>query len=251
MLSAEAADELRALCRNDDLSFGRVFALIESGVTSNKEIVAQGGGGNTGAVGINRQIIDAVISGKIPNSSSIATYAYRTINRLQKSGGPLSRELTAYLTGLVFELKAKSLDETAIRQSTHEVQKESKSLEKLLSGTTNAIYVYSYPTYLRVGTAENPELSWFKIGYTDNEVGIRILSQARQTAMPEDPVIVRVYHKEGVAAQDLESKYHQTLDAFKQQRSSHKNQKSGKEWFATDLERLDAIAALLDLSVEY
>lgn len=250
MLSQNALEELKAICRSDELTFGRVFVLVEAGVTSNKEIVAQGAGGNSGAVGINRQILDAIISRKIPNSSNIATYAYRTINRLQKANEPLSKELTEYLSDLVSTLKAKSLDENAIKQSVQDVEKESKSLEKLLTGISNAIYVYSYPTYLRVGTAEDPELYWFKIGFTDKEVGNRVLSQARQTAMPEDPVIVRVYHKPGVPAQELEAKFHKTLDAFKQQRSAHKNQKAGKEWFATDLERLDAIATLLELVIE-
>ncbi len=250
MLSNEALEELKAICRSDEKSLGRVFNLVDSGITSNKEIVTQGGGGNSGAVGINRQILDAIIKGKIPNSSNISTYAYRAINRLQKANAPLSSELTKYLNELVVELKAKSLDETAIQQSSQEVEKGSKALEKLLANISNAIYVYSYPTYLRVGTVEDPELNWFKIGFTDGEVGTRVLSQARQTAMPEDPVIVRVYHKSGISAQALESKFHQTLDAFKQSRSAQKNQRSGKEWFATDLERLDAIADLLDLTID-
>lgn len=223
---------------------------MEAGVTSNKDLVISGAGANSGAVGINKQILDAILRRRIPSSSNIATYAYRAINRLEKIGGTLSPELTAYLSGLVIDLKAKSLDENAIKESLQEAEKESRSLEKLLARISNAIYVYSYPTYLRAGTAEDPDLYWFKIGFTDSEVGNRILSQARQTAMPEDPVIVRVYHKPGTLAQELETKFHKTLDAFKQNRSAHKNQRAGKEWFATDLEKLDAIAELLDLEIE-
>jgi hypothetical protein len=250
MLSQDALEELKSICGKDDKALGRVFLLLESGVTSNQEIVKRGGGGNAGAVGINRQILDAILKAKVPKSSNIATYSYRAINRLREASGQLSGELSEYLNELVSALKAKSLDESAIKESTIEVEKESRSLERILSRISNAIYVYSYPTYLRVGTSEDPELYWFKIGFTGTEVGNRILSQARQTAMPEDPVIVRVYHKVGMSAQDLESKFHQTLDAFKQQRSAHKSQKAGKEWFATDLERLDAIAGLLELTIE-
>lgn len=250
MLSDEALEELKRLCRQDDKALGKVFHLIEAGVTSNKDLVSSGAGANSGAVGINKQILDAILRRRIPSSSNIATYAYRAINRLEKLGGPLSPELTTYLSGLVIDLKAKSLDENAIKESLQEAEKESRSLEKLLERISNAIYVYSYPTYLRAGTAEDPDLYWFKIGFTDSEVGNRILSQARQTAMPEDPVIVRVYHKPGTSAQELETKFHKTLDAFKQHRSAHKNQRAGKEWFATDLEKLDAIAELLDLEIE-
>ena len=250
MLSDEALEELKRLFRQDEKALGRVFHLMEAGVTSNKDLVISGAGANSGAVGINKQILDAILRRRIPSSSNIATYAYRAINRLEKIGGTLSPELTAYLSGLVIDLKAKSLDENAIKESLQEAEKESRSLEKLLARISNAIYVYSYPTYLRAGTAEDPDLYWFKIGFTDSEVGNRILSQARQTAMPEDPVIVRVYHKPGTLAQELETKFHKTLDAFKQNRSAHKNQRAGKEWFATDLEKLDAIAELLDLEIE-
>jgi hypothetical protein len=250
MLSNQALEELKEACRNDEKAMGKVFNLIEEGVTSSKDIVNNGGGGNIGAVGINKQILDAILLRQIPNSSNIATYAYRAINRLEKLGGPFSPELTSYLSDLEIDLKAKSLDDTAIKQSLEDAEKESKNLERLLARVSNAIYVYSYPTYLRAGTVEDPELYWFKIGFTDKEVGSRILSQARQTAMPEDPVIVRVYHKPGALAQDLESKFHKTLDAFKQNRSAHKNQRAGKEWFATDLEKLDAIADLLELTIE-
>ena len=251
MLSQNALFELRNICRKDDKALGRVFSLLESGLVSNQAIVEAGGGGNAGAVGINRQILDAIIERKIPKSSNIATYTYRAINRLKLANESLSLELNTYLDDLVAALKTKSLDERAIKQSVLEVEKESKSLERLLARVTNAIYVYSYPTYLRVGTADDPELYWFKIGYTGNEVGTRILSQVRQTAMPEDPVIVRVYHKPGFSSSEIEGKFHQTLDAFKQQRSSQRSQKAGKEWFATDLERLDAIAKLLDMTVEF
>lgn len=251
MLSQDALHELNNMCRKDDKALGRVFTLLESGLTSNQEIVDAGGGGNAGAVGINRQILDAILLGKIPKSSNISTYAYRAINRLNSANDPISAELAIYLKDLVTDLKSTALDEKAIRQSVLEAEKESKSLEKLLTTVTNAVYVYSYPTYLRVGTADDPELYWFKIGYTGSEVGSRILAQVRQTAMPEDPVIVRVYHKPGYASSEIESKFHQTLDAFRQQRSSSNSKKAGKEWFATDLERLDAIAKLLEMVVEY
>lgn len=80
---------------------------------------------------------------------------------------------------------------------------------------------------------------WLKIGSTKNSVWRRIVEQNRQTSMPEDPKLLRIYHKDQMDIESTEQKFHITLDRVGRERSAARRTKAGKEWFASTL---DAIA---------
>jgi hypothetical protein len=101
----------------------------------------------------------------------------------------------------------------------------------------------------------DPERFWLKIGQTGRVVEKRVLDQLRSTAMPEDPVILRVYtDPKGEALGSevdyaaLEKKFHKLLMSAGHSKTSARS--GGTEWFATTLEFLDEIAETLELDIE-
>jgi hypothetical protein len=116
------------------------------------------------------------------------------------------------------------------------------------------VYVYTFPTYLMVPAKLDPERFWFTVGQTGRVVEKRIADQLRSTAMPEDPVILRVYSGNStelpglVSYGELEKKFRQLLAAAGHSKTSARF--GGTEWFATTIEFLDQISLTLDLRVE-
>jgi hypothetical protein len=117
------------------------------------------------------------------------------------------------------------------------------------------VYVYSFPTYLRIPAKVDPERFWLKIGQTGRVVEKRVSDQLRSTAMPEDPVILRVYtfsESDGASTEfdyaPLEKRFHKLLASAGHSKTTARS--GGTEWFATTLEFLDEIAMTLDLHIE-
>jgi hypothetical protein len=68
--------------------------------------------------------------------------------------------------------------------------------------------------------------------------------------MPEDPKLLRIYHSKVFTAEQIEKKFHNVLVKIGHERSSAINTKAGKEWFATSVDALDALAELMNLDIE-
>ena len=242
--------EINLFLERDEGRVGDTYRLITEGVTESKEIVARGGGGNTGAVYNSKQVLKALQEGYIPTSSSICVGAARTVRRLVKSNPNMSKETLNYLFDLETLLNEKSADESAIEHDLKNIDEQSEKLSIRAKNIVNAIYVYSFPTYIHFGTIGNPDLVWMKIGRTMTKVMDRVVSQNRETAMPEDPKLLRIYHKENIDLADIETKFHSTLRSVGHEQSSYLHKKAGNEWFATSLEALDALAKLMNLEIE-
>lgn len=242
--------ELEEFIAADELQVGRTFRAMKQGVTSNKELVEMGLGGNSGVVGINKQIIRAILNGEIPNSGNISRYAFRVVNRLKTCTPERSAELNNYLEQLLFSLSNRSQSTEGAAHDVEQILESSEKLARKASEINNAVYVYSFPTYLHYGTIEDPDYKWFKIGSTRNAVWQRIVDQSRQTSMPEDPVLIRIYHSETKPIAEIEARFHKTLERVGHERSSASRTRSGKEWFATTEDALDAIAELMELTIE-
>lgn len=82
---------------------------------------------------------------------------------------------------------------------------------------------------------------------TTKEASERVRQQARQTGIPEDPLLLRVYQHPSKEPREVEKEFHLLLNAADHTRSETKT--GGKEWFETSLEFLDAIAEVLGLTV--
>jgi hypothetical protein len=76
----------------------------------------------------------------------------------------------------------------------------------------------------------------------------RFREQIRTTALPEDPVLLRVYPTSETDALEKERTFHRLLEAADHDRSSART--GGTEWFLTSLKFLDEIAVTLALEVD-
>ncbi len=250
MTNSIVQDEIRYLIAQDDALLGKLFNLMESGTVEPKEIVATGICANVGVVSNYKQILRTLISGNVPNSSHLAARAKSSIKGLLASSTEHSDELLAHFSKLSQSLESQIQNREAILHDTNEILDGSQILSKKATEIRNAVYVYSFPTYLHFGSIDNPDLKWLKIGSTKNAVWQRIVEQNRQTSMPEDPVLIRIYHSVEMDVSEIERKFHDTLQKVGHEQSSATRTKAGKEWFATTEEALDALAILMKLEIE-
>lgn len=106
------------------------------------------------------------------------------------------------------------------------------------------VYVYSYPQYLITELISHDERTLFKVG-ASQATSRRLEQQRRQTEVPEDLEIIRVYPSDFCF--DDESHFHTILTRAGHH---HKSTRAGTEWFRTSLPMLDAIADALGLEAD-
>jgi hypothetical protein len=249
-MNSSVVAEIRAMLVKDQLLLGSIFNAMESGLTNTLEIANKSGAANRGVVYNYQKMISAILEGTMPNSASISRNAARSISRLIKEAVSISPATLEYLNETRARLIENTESETAVLHDQASLEAQSAALVKVASTIQNGIYVYSFPTYLHFGTVEDQDVYWLKIGSTKNSVWQRIVEQNRQTSMPEDPKLLRIYHKDQMNIDSIEQKFHTTLDRVGHERSAARRTKAGKEWFASTLDAIDAIAELLDLEIE-
>ena len=249
-MNSFVVSEIRAMLAKDQLLLGSIFNAMESGLTNTLEIANKSGASNRGVVYNYQKMISAILEGTMPNSASISRNAARSISRLIKEAVSISPATLEYLNETRARLIENTESETAVLHDQASLEAQSAALVKVASTIQNGIYVYSFPTYLHFGTVEDQDVFWLKIGSTKNSVWQRIVEQNRQTSMPEDPKLLRIYHKDQMDIDSIEQKFHTTLDRVGHERSAARRTKAGKEWFASTLDAIDAIAELLDLEIE-
>ena len=249
-MNSSVVTEIRAMLAKDQLLLGSIFNAMESGLTNTLEIANKSGAANRGVVYNYQKMITAILEGTMPNSASISRNAARSISRLIKETVSISPATLEYLNETRARLIENTESETAVLHDQASLEAQSAALVKVASTIQNGIYVYSFPTYLHFGTVEDQDVYWLKIGSTKNSVWQRIVEQNRQTSMPEDPKLLRIYHKDQMDIDSIEQKFHTTLDRVGHERSAARRTKAGKEWFASTLDAIDAIAELLDLEIE-
>ena len=250
MANSTVLSEIKTLLRADELLLGAIFRVEEQGVTNALEIVKLSGASNRGVVYNYQKMIAAILEESLPNSASISRNAARSISRLIRNGEAISIQTLNHLNAVRAKLIENAEAETAVMHDQETIEVQSAALAKKASAIQNGIYVYSFPTYLHFGTVEDHDVYWLKIGSTKNSVWQRVVEQNRQTSMPEDPKLLRIYHKEGMDIDEVEKKFHHTLDRVGHERSAARRTKAGTEWFATTLDAIDALAELIDLDIE-
>ena len=242
--------EIKGILATDELLLGTIFNAMQNGTTNALDLVNETTAANRGVVYNYQKMIVAILEGSLPNSASISRNAARAISRLIKNNQAMSPEALSYLIATQTRLIENTESETAVLHDQENIEAQSIALSKVASTIQNGIYVYSFPTYLHFGTVEDQEVFWLKIGSTKNSVWQRIVEQNRQTSMPEDPKLLRIYHRDGMNIDEIEQKFHRTLDRVGHERSAARRTKAGKEWFASTLDAIDAIAELMDLQIE-
>jgi hypothetical protein len=241
-MNEELHVELSDALRNNEGQLGKVFALLEEGKTTNRELVEGGAAANQGAAANLRVTVRAVLDGVLPKGPSVAAQSRRSIGGILRDNGNLSVSARSHLESLRAQLEAIATDSQAIEQEDKELERGSRELEKSLE-TMPGVYVFTLPSFFRTVQKTDPERFWFKVGKTDRLAGVRIGEIMRATGLPEDPFIARVYQHSEKSPREIESEFHRLLDAAGHSRSGANH--SGKEWYATNLEFLDAIAHAL------
>lgn len=87
-----------------------------------------------------------------------------------------------------------------------------------------------------------------KVGRSDSDVIQRFKNQTRTTALPEEPVLLRIYRTGDAPAAEAEADFHRLPEAAQHDRSVART--AGREWFLTTTRFLDEIARVLKLSAE-
>lgn len=240
--------ELREALSGNAGNLGRVYLLLQEGKTGNAEIIEAGGAANSGAASNLKTIINAILAGECPASPSLAGQAGRAIGGLLRTNSNLSAETQRYLTALRSVLDAHSQDAEAVEREDSQIKVASENLERAIEDEDlDGVYVYTFPTYFRTVQKIDPERILLKIGKTDRFSSVRIREQQRATNMPEDPWTLRVYRSPSMKPDELEARFHMILEAAGHGRAA--GRRSGREWFYTNLEFLDAVASLLGLEV--
>jgi hypothetical protein len=245
-LTPELRAELEDALRNNEGQLGKVFALLADGKITNRELVEGGAAANQGAAANLRVTVRAVLEGVLPKGPSVAAQSRRSIGGILRDNANLSADARRHLENLRELLEAIATDSQAIEQEDKDLERASRELEKSLEQLPG-VYVYTLPSFHRTVQKTDPERFWFKIGKTDRVAGIRIGEQMRATGLPEDPWIARVYRQSAMTPKELETAFHRLLDAAGHSRAGGKH--AGRDWFATNLEYLDAIASTLGCEI--
>ena len=252
--SPEVLSEINQALRNNTGALGKVARAISDGVTSISEMVSIGAGANSGHAGNLARVYNFIQDRNPPSAPSRAAIAGRSIGGLLRDNPDLSEQAITYLRELRQLADSIEKNDEAVADEQIQLKKASEELTKKVE-KLGGVYVYTFPTYLMVPAKVDPERFWLKIGQTGRVVEKRVSDQLRSTAMPEDPVILRVYTEpsgDSLGSEAdyaaLEKKFHKLLMSAGHSKTSARS--GGTEWFATTLEFLDEIAETLDLDIE-
>lgn len=217
-------------------------AMVEQPGAGPTQLLDHTDAANAGAVANRKVIVDAILEGYEPTGPTVALQAARTVSRLLRAES--DDEVKTHLTNVLAKLQTRAGNEQAVEAESAELTAQSAELATALE-QASGVYVYTYPHYYRHPYIADTELRMLKVGRTTNKAWNRVISQARQTGMPEDPLLLRVY--ETTDSTSVEKTYHMLLDAAGHDRSA--GTAVGKEWFVTTLEFCDAIASVVKLKV--
>lgn len=233
-------DELELILQQDDSLLGEVYRRTLAGETPEQIRVARGAG-RPNFVWSYLRTIRALLENELPNAPTVAlnqARRFRSILRNKQLSEATRRDLQKRL--LVLEERAadptarKAEDEQAIEATT-------AAEEHAVPG----VYVYALPHYLRHPYDDDSGRTLLKVGRADRSVFVRFHQQTRTTALPEDPVLLRVYPTGEDESISVERRFHALLEAADHDRS--KARTGGTEWFLTSVRFLDEIATTLEL----
>lgn len=250
----EVLAEINLALESNTGGLGKVARAMAEGVTSASDLVTIGAGANAGATWNMARVVRYIQEAVPPKAPSVAASTGRSIGGLLRDNPNLSAEAVSYLQGLRRLADSVERDEDARAGEESQLQEASEELTQTVE-KLGGVYVYTFPTYLMVPAKVDPERFWLKIGQTGRVVEKRVMDQLRSTAMPEDPVILRVYTDKEASSETgsvdyaaLEKKFHQLLVSAGHSKTTSRS--GGSEWFATTVEFLDQIALTLDLAIE-
>jgi hypothetical protein len=234
--------EIVAVIEADDTGLGDVWRRTHAGQTPD-EIREARGTLRTTFVWNYTRTARAIADGDLPTASTVALTASRTLRRLLKEN-PFTPATRDVLEERLAELERRAADPNA------RAVEDKQARDATVRAEDNAIpgiYVYTLPHYLRHPYDEDSQRTLMKVGRADSSVIRRFREQTRTTALPEDPVLLRIYPTTEVESIDKERLFHRLLEAADHDRSSART--GGTEWFLTSTKFLDEVASSFGLEV--
>lgn len=234
------ADEVRALLMADDTLLGRVYRHDLEGRTPT-EIAEAEGNENVGFVYTYRAQLRALVDAEIPTSPTISLQAARRVRKWLKTRS-MSPQLRADLGDLESKLMSRAEDISAQQEELETAVTASANAE---AAGTPGIYVYTLPHYLKHPFDDETGKTLLKVGHSSKDAYYRAGSAGRLTALPEDPILLRIYPVEESAAREKE--FHAWLrDA---DHLGARSRRGGSEWFVSSTKFLDRVAKAMGLEV--
>ncbi|MFF0239112.1 GIY-YIG nuclease family protein [Rhodococcus pyridinivorans] len=237
----EVRSELVAFLEQDASRLGEVYRCLQRGLTAD-DIASELEVSTSGFVWMYERRIRSLLDGDLPTAPTVALAVARKFRSMLKTGG-WSETCRAYLEHNLAELERRASDESA---RSVEVLQAKAETEKAEAQNDVGIYVYALPHYLLHPYEPDSGRTLMKVGRSDSDVIVRFRNQTRTTALPEEPVLLRIYRTDPGAAASAETTFHRLLEAADHHRSVART--AGREWFVTSTRFLDEVARALSLS---
>ena len=255
-------EEIEAALENDQTRIGDVFRSQQSDENKSAQSIADELGTTVGPVHSWRRSLETLFECKrIVGGTTEATQKasmLRAFANSKRHASILSEATRRALHDLAEEHDRFASDLDVI---TREGEVNEHALDSDDRLNVPGIYVYTYPHYNKSPVKPSQEdytddRTYLKIGVTEAAEGVskRIKQQIGEvrTALPESPLILRIYNADGVDLKETEKKIQRHLDAADHsQINRQRGSGVGMEWYLTHLKFLDSVADLLGLEVKY
>lgn len=242
--SPEVRAEIESFLEADQSALGDVWRRTKAG-ESPEEIQAARGTQRANFVWSYRRMCSALVDGDLPTATTVAVQIARKFRSIL-SDGVLSDAAQEYLRKNLVVLEQRAANEV-VRKVEDTVAVT--ATEEAEADAVPGIYVYALPHYLRYPYDEESNRTLLKVGRSDRSVIRRFREQVRTTALPEDPILLRIYVTPEEDAVRRERQFHDLLEAADHARSRART--GGTEWFLTSLRFLDTVADTIGLEVRH
>jgi hypothetical protein len=246
-LQEPVAIEVRAALAVDDTRLGEVWRETQSGL-SPEQIAAKLGVSTSGFVWGYLRNARAIELGELPSAPTVIRQCRGAMRSfINRHSATLSPQVLSVLEARIEELRQLSSNPETLELEDEKIKASAQIIE---SAGIIGIYVYTLPHYFNhpIEESDDDALSdrtLMKVGKSDSDVIRRFRQQERNTALPEDPRLLRVYT--GIEDKgDVEKRIHALLSAADHRRN--RSRAAGTEWFLTNLKFLDALAADMQLT---
>ena len=242
--SPQVRAELVSFLEQDETLMGEVYRKKRDGI-SNDDIQKAQGAAYPNFIPSYQRHIRSLLEGDIANKISILNQTAAHFRRALKYPA-ISNDTKVYLNLGLQEIEERKSDSGLVEKTTKQVLKSSDALEKSF---TPGIYVYSLMHYLNYPYHPDSGRTLMKVGKSYRDVITRFREQTRTTALPEEPVLLRIYENtnSGSELNEVEKMFHSLLEAADHDRSTART--GGTEWFLTSLKFLDKVADTLKMNI--
>ncbi len=234
--------EIEKALESDTSVLGEVYRGLGNGL-SDEELRVQRGAENPNFVWNYKRTIRALVEGDLPSAPSVASQTAGRLRKLLKTV-QFSHAARQRLEQRLAVLESRVGDPDAQAAEEHQALAATKAAEE---HAEPGIYVYTLPHYLRYPYDPERQHTLLKVGHSGSSVIQRFKAQKRETVLPEEPVLLRVYPVGRETSADIERRFHDLLDAADHLRRD--GRAVGREWFLTTTKFLDQIAITLNLPV--